>query len=57
MKYGCACFQLETLANSTTKGHLIEQRTCDVQSTMEISQLQTEVSLAAKTEDLAEDRA
>lgn len=50
MKHGCVCFQLETLANSTTKGHLTEQKTCDVQSTMEIFLLQTEESLAAKTE-------
>lgn len=57
MKCGCVCFQWETLANSTTKGHLAEQRTCNVRSTMEISRLQTEVSFAAKTEGLAEDRA
>lgn len=45
MKHGYDCFQLETLANSATKGHLTEQKkTCDVQSTMEISRLQTEVS-------------
>ena len=33
MKCGCFCFQLETLANSTTKGRGAEQKTCNVQNT------------------------